>query len=63
MKNQTPSHKSRIKIKGGRIIDPCHMDEIADILIEGDRIKKIGSVPDDSASRVIDETRDFPGKK
>ena len=54
MKNQTPSRKSLIKIKGGRIIDPGHMDEIADILIEGDRIKKIGSVPDGSASLVID---------
>ena len=44
-----------ILIKNGRLIDPkTKRDEIVDILIDGDIIKKIGNIKEDNYTRVID---------
>ncbi|VEN73093.1 Dihydroorotase [Candidatus Desulfarcum epimagneticum] len=44
-----------LKIKGGRVIDPGHLEKTADILIENGRIKEVGaSIPDAPDQRVID---------
>ena len=44
-----------ILIKGGHVINPAtQMDEVADVLIEDQKIKKIGKeLPEKEAERVI----------
>jgi dihydroorotase len=52
-------HKGRLLIKGGRVIDPRHnVDQVADVLIQDDRIQSVGphlNVPHDTV--VIDAGR------
>lgn len=46
---------SRILIKGGRVVDPSsHLDRVADVLVDHDRIQAVGDVGDRPVDRVID---------
>ena len=48
------SDTKKIVIKGGRVVDPANgFDEVADVLIVGDKIEAVGSVKDADAE-VID---------
>ena len=45
----------KILIKGGRVIDPANkIDKIADVLIEDDKIAKVGANIKDTADEVMD---------
>ena len=45
----------KILISGGRVIDPAnHVDTVADILLEGDTVVKIGPALKDAADRHVD---------
>ncbi len=46
-----------ILIKNGRVLDPsCNRDEVLDILVENDQIKKVAKDISENADRVIDAT-------
>ena len=50
----------KILIKGGRVLNPAtSMDEIADVLIEENKVVAIGKAIDESADRVIDAEGKF----
>ena len=50
------TNENKILIKNGRIIDPANkVDKIADLLIAGESVEKIGSITD-TCDRVIDAT-------
>lgn len=46
--------RSRIVVRGGRVIDPAsRLDQVADVVIDGDRIVRVGAV-DNEGGMVID---------
>ena len=50
----------KILIKNGRILNPAtNMDEIADLMIEDDKVTAIGPALDEAADKVIDATGKF----
>jgi dihydroorotase len=44
----------RIRISGGRIIDPGRTDTVGDVVVEDGRIRSVGPADGEAADRVVD---------